>query len=167
MTERTALDRPQKRYSTFIGFMLSTLFNVLRLSIIAWFFLFIGLGWRMMHSGVEVTSTAIIFLLSKTSMVIENRLIVFMLSLPLWMSVVFVMIVDGLVQRDICKFQGARESTFLFHRLCLLTRHVFYGFFLLLMSLPWQIPLHVAILMMLLIVCGLLRLMIKHYKKYI
>jgi len=167
MTDQTSLNRSPKRYSTFIGLILSTLFNLLCLSIVAWFFLFIWFGAKTIHAGVEITATSIFSLFLKTSTVIEGRLIIFTLSLPLWATILFVMIVDGLVQRDIRKFQAARESTFLFHRLCLLTRHLFYGFFFLFMSLPWQVQSQTFILIMLLIVSGLLMLMIKHYKKYV
>jgi integrating conjugative element membrane protein (TIGR03747 family) len=150
-----------------MGLILSTFLNVLSLSLIAWFFLFLWFGLRMIHSGAEITVTTLFSLFVKTSAVIEERLIIFIVSLPLWATVLFVMIVDGLVQRDIRKFQAARESTFLFHRLGLLIRHVFYGFFLLYMSLPWQVQSKTFILIMLLTVSVLMMLMVKHYKKYV
>ncbi len=166
-TEQTSFNRPQKRYSTFIGLIVRTLVNLFLLSIIAWIFLFIGLGVRMIHSGIAVTATTLFSLFLKTSDVIADRLSIFISSLPLGGTVLFVMMVDGLVQRDIRKFQAARESTFLFHRLSLLTRHLFYGLFLIYMSLPWQVQSHTFILIMIVMVSGLLMLLIKHYKKYV
>ena len=48
----------------------------------------------------------------------------------------FVLIVDGLGQRDIRKFQGARESAFIFHRIKPLTATLFYAAFLAYSSAP-------------------------------
>jgi integrating conjugative element membrane protein (TIGR03747 family) len=99
--------------------------------------------------------------------VISIRLFIFILSFPLWLSVLFVMIVDGLVQRDIRKFQAARESTFLFHRLKLLTENLFYSFFLIYMSMPIAIQPEALLLPTVIIVSVLFKLSIKYYKKYV
>lgn len=56
-------------------------------------------------------------LLSGCSAVIAMRLWVLMTALPLFLLSLSMGLVDGLVQRDIRKFQGARESTLLFHRI--------------------------------------------------
>lgn len=105
--------------------------------------------------------------LIETAEIVIDRLFIFILSLPLWGSLLFVMTVDGLVQRDIRKFQAARESTFLFHWLKLLTSKLFYSFFLVYMSIPWVIQPQTLLLPMALIVSVLVMLSIKNYKKYV
>jgi len=45
-----------------------------------------------------------------------SRVRLFLESLPLMGLIIGIFLIDGLVQRDIRKFQCARESTYLFHR---------------------------------------------------
>jgi len=45
-----------------------------------------------------------------------SKIRIFLESLPLISLIVGIFLIDGLVQRDIRKFQCARESTYLFHR---------------------------------------------------
>jgi integrating conjugative element membrane protein (TIGR03747 family) len=54
-------------------------------------------------------------LLSGALAVILKRFWVFVTALPLFFLSLMIGLVDGLVQRDIRKFQGARESSLLFH----------------------------------------------------
>ncbi len=110
---------------------------------------------------------AVIMIMIETIKIIAIRLYIFILSFPLWFSVLFIMIVDGLAQRDIRKFQAARESTFLFHRLKLLTENLFYSFFLIYMSMPIAIHPEAFLLPMVIVVSVLFMLSIKYYKKYV
>jgi integrating conjugative element membrane protein (TIGR03747 family) len=55
--------------------------------------------------------------LIKAALIIGTRVFIFFLSLPLFLLFVGLGLVDGLVQRDVRKFQAARESTYLFHRI--------------------------------------------------
>ncbi len=50
----------------------------------------------------------------------------FLNSLPLMALIISIFLIDGLVQRDIRKFQFARESTYLFHRSKLYLSFCFY-----------------------------------------
>lgn len=61
--------------------------------------------------------TQVIPLLTGIMAVIVKRLWIFITALPLLMISLGLGLVDGLVQRDIRKFQGARETTLLFHRI--------------------------------------------------
>ncbi len=110
---------------------------------------------------------AIVMIIIKTIQVILIRLFIFILSFSLWLSWLFVMIVDGLVQHEIRKYQAARESTFLFHRLKLLTENLFYSFFLIYMSIPMTIQPELILLPMVIMVSMLIMLSIKYYKKYV
>ena len=99
--------------------------------------------------------------------IIWNRLILFMLNIPLLLSIVFVMTVDGLVQRDIRKYQGARESAFFFHRIKPLAGKICGLIYLFYMAIPFDFYPNILLLTMV-IVCGWFTLLsIKNYKKYI
>ncbi len=56
-------------------------------------------------------------LLSGIAAVILSRLWILLTALPLFLFTLSLGLVDGLVQREIRKHQGARESTLLFHRI--------------------------------------------------
>jgi len=75
-------------------------------------------GWKDKEAGIWYR---IFYPLTQVflgcAIVIGMRLFIFLLSLPLFILWVVLGIVDGLVQRDIRKFQGARESTYFFHRI--------------------------------------------------
>ena len=61
--------------------------------------------------------TQILPLLTGIVAVVVKRLWIFITALPLLALSMGVGLIDGLVQRDIRKFQGARETTLLFHRI--------------------------------------------------
>lgn len=63
----------------------------------------------------SVMKNQILPLLSGALAVILKRFWVFITALPLFLMSLMIGLVDGLVQRDIRKFQGARESSLLFH----------------------------------------------------
>lgn len=63
----------------------------------------------------EEMNSILVFLLTISEIVVI-RLLIFILMLPVILLIVFVCLIDGLVKRDIRKFQGARESTLLFHK---------------------------------------------------
>lgn len=65
----------------------------------------------------SVVKNQILPLLSGTLAVIVKRFWVFIMALPLFLLSLILGFVDGLVQRDIRKFKGARESTLLFHKI--------------------------------------------------
>ena len=68
---------------------------------------------------------------------IYYRVVIYFKMLPLFMLALTVGFIDGLVQRDIRKFQGARESTFFFHRILLLFKFTFFTPLLIYFSLPF------------------------------
>lgn len=69
---------------------------------------------EFMHS-CSFMKNQLIPLLSGTLAVILKRFWVLVTALPLLLLGLMIGLVDGLVQRDIRKFQGARESSLLFH----------------------------------------------------
>ncbi len=71
--------------------------------------------------------------------IILTRVFMFLLALPLFLLCLGLGLVDGLVQRDIRKFQGARESTLLFHELKRGSSFWFFVPLLMYLVLPWPV----------------------------
>ncbi len=121
------------------------------------------------HHKFILTNISIIWLLliEKTTTVIIIRLFTFIMSLPLLVSVIFIGVVDGLGQRDIRKFEGARESAFFFHRIKPMISKIFYLLFLMYLCLPFSFH-SLGILMPMIVLLSLtIMLTLKSYKKYL
>lgn len=96
-----------------------------------------------------------------------SRLIILVLALPLLFLLLLVFATDGLVQRDIRKFQGARESTFLFHRSQYLLRFCIYAPLFIYLCVPIAVT-PVLFIMTQGILMGLVvMLSATYYKKYV
>jgi hypothetical protein len=88
----------------------------------------------MQYIGCNITAILIgVFEISLT------RFYVFIAFMPFMTAILFVLVIDGLVQRDKRKFQGARESTFLFHLLKPMARFSFFILFFLYMVIPLNV----------------------------
>lgn len=75
---------------------------------------------RVQSTWVRVWNTIvkpIIAVFYGVTIIILTRWLIFLCVLPLLMVFIVFGVVDGLVQRDIRKFQGARESAYFFHRI--------------------------------------------------
>ena len=109
----------------------------------------------------------LIGMLSATSQIILSRIFIITLYVPLFLIMMFIMIVDGLGQRDIRKFSGARESSYLFHQFKRLPEILIYSVLFVYLSLP--LPLNPEFLLMAIgLVCGVLVMYtVKGYKKYV
>lgn len=121
------------------------------------------------HCKFVLTKVSMIWLLliEKSIIIITIRLFTFMMSLPLLVSAIFIGIVDGLGQRDIRKFEGARESTFFFHRIKPMISKIFYLLFLIYLCLPFSFhPLVILVPMMVLLSLTIM-LTLRSYKKYL
>jgi hypothetical protein len=99
--------------------------------------------------------------------IVLMRICLFIAFLPFMSVILFILIVDGLVQRDKRKFQGARESTFLFHRLKQMIQHSFLSLFLLYMIIPLNVSPEVCLLPMMILSGLFMMLSIKSFKKYL
>jgi energy-coupling factor transporter transmembrane protein EcfT len=78
-----------------------------------------------------------------------------------------VLMIDGLALRDKRKFQGARESTFLFHRLKPLAKLSFFSLFIIYMVMPYGISPSVFLIPMVALSSLFTMLSIKSFKKYL
>jgi integrating conjugative element membrane protein (TIGR03747 family) len=93
-----------------------------------------GIQNRAMEAGRQF-----LFILKSTTLIVFMRLKVFLSALPLLGIAIILGFIDGLAQRDIRKFRGARESTFLFHRSKYTLPFMFFIPLLIYLALPWSI----------------------------
>lgn len=96
-----------------------------------------------------------------------TRLFIFILALPLFILMLLVFITDGLVKRDIRKFQGARESTLIFHRIKGLSAFCFFVPFFIYLALPMAISPVFILLPQILLFSSVTALSITYFKKYL
>lgn len=75
-----------------------------------------GRDFRYYVSQVYVRTEDYLIVAAFTTLTFIVRLLVLVLTLPLFLLAAFVGLVDGLVRRDIRKFGAGRESGFVYHR---------------------------------------------------
>jgi hypothetical protein len=86
---------------------------------------------------------------------------------PFMIVFLCVLMIDGLVLRDKRKFQGARESTFIFHRLKPLAKISFFSLFFIYMVIPYSVLPGVFLVPMVMLSSLFTMLAIKSFKKYL
>jgi integrating conjugative element membrane protein (TIGR03747 family) len=101
------------------------------------------------------------------AVIILIRLCLFVAFIPFMFVIIFVLIIDGLAQRDKRKFQGARESTFLFHRLKPLAKLSFFFLFFIYMVFPYMVMPELFLMPMVILSSLFMMLTIKSFKKYL
>jgi hypothetical protein len=99
--------------------------------------------------------------------VILNRCCLFIAFIPFMVVILCVLIIDGLVLRDKRKFQGARESAFLFHRIKPLAKLSFFSLFFIYMVTPYNIAPSLFLVPMVILSSLFVMLSIKSFKKYL
>lgn len=97
------------------GILLTLLGVLFRLSLIIISSTLLLMIWRLIESALANQLNIIDEIISVINLE-TVRIKIFCNALPLMTLIVVIFLVDGLVQRDIRKFQFARESTYLFHR---------------------------------------------------
>ncbi len=123
------------------------------------------LAWIIHWNSKFLQSAADLFLAITEIQLL--RFLIFILALPLFILVLLIFIIDGLVKRDIRKFQGARESALVFHRLKGFTGFCFFAPFFIYLSIPIAInPLFIFIPQMLLW-GSTMALSLTYFKKYL
>lgn len=118
----------------------------------------------LVDSPLNDRITAIIF---ESTQIIIMRLNAFILMIPSFMLINFIFVIDGLVQRDIRKFKGARESTFFFHRVKSFLKICFFTLFFVYMAVPIAILPEIILIPMMLLTSYFTLLSITNYKKYL
>jgi hypothetical protein len=96
-----------------------------------------------------------------------TRFMVFIEFIPFMIAIFFIFIIDGLVQRDKRKYEGARESTLLFHRLKPLAKISLLTIYFIYMLLPYAIPPMFYLISMTVTSSLFTMLAIKNFKKYL
>jgi hypothetical protein len=99
--------------------------------------------------------------------ILVKRVSIFIAFIPFIVLVLSLMIIDGLVQRDIRKFKGERESTLYFHRLKPMATFSFYFIYFIYVCFPYPYSPVVFLLPMVVLTSMLIMLTIKHFKKYV
>jgi integrating conjugative element membrane protein (TIGR03747 family) len=109
----------------------------------------------------------IVHVLLDTLAIVSFRLLICLMAIPFIVAFIILSCVDGLVQRDIRKHQGARESTFFFHKVKeLLSKSVFI-ILLIYLAFPYMIPPIVMLIPLSIVISLILSLSLKNYKKYV
>ncbi|MEO8402579.1 MAG: DUF4400 domain-containing protein [Gammaproteobacteria bacterium] len=115
------------------------------------------------HSLSEI----IINILLGSIEIVVARVSLFGLMVPFFICVLFVLSVDGLVLRDKRKFQGARESTFFFHRIKPMAGKLFYLGFLLYLCVPLNFAPLLILVPIIFVMGWFTNLSLKNFKKYV
>lgn len=147
-----------KSYTTLFSSIFFILLNLILLTIFAWFLLIV---WFMFNGQLSFVELLIV-----TTKLIFIRLKLFLIKTPFILLILIACSIDGLVCRDIRKFQCARESAFLFHRLKPFVILTFYFIFFCYMFLPIQC--HAECFFLMACCSGIfIKLSIEHFKKYV
>lgn len=101
------------------------------------------------------------------SEIVTARLFIYILTMPLFGLIFMVFMTDGLVKRDIRKFQGARESTFTFHRLKLVMGFLFFIPMVIYLSFPFAINPILFLIIQGVFLGVVAQLSITYFKKYV
>lgn len=148
-----------KNQFSIVASSIYVLFNLIFLTLFAWIILTVYLLF-LSHKA------ALRSIIAQSTQFIIMRIDLFLHSAPLLCTVWFVCIVDGLVKRDIRKFQGARESSFLFHRYKLAASFSFYSLYFINM-VSFAVPSHYMLLVQACLTGFFLKLSIQQFKKYV
>lgn len=123
--------------------------------------------WMM---NLKIEETKYYFLLNIFEGVIEivfTRILILALHLLFYFLMSLIAFTDGLVQRAIRKYRGARESTFKFHRAKHLLGWVTWMPYLFILSWPVEFPMLSVLCLHACLIAMVLWYMVMHFKKYI
>lgn len=101
------------------------------------------------------------------TLVFTIRLSVLVLSLPLFLLVTIVAFIDGLSQRDLRRWTNGRESGLRYHYMKSMITPVFFGIWILYLSIPVSIHPNYIILPMALAYGFIIREAVSWFKKYL
>lgn len=136
-------------------------------------------GINTLFSAVDQLNNTIYFFLDKyidkntievfinSVKIIWVRIVLFIHFIPFMTVILSISVIDGLVLRDKRKFQCARESTFLFHRLKPLASLSFFTLFFVYMVFPYCVPFSTFLIPMTILSSIFTAGAIKNFKKYL
>jgi hypothetical protein len=108
-----------------------------------------------LYKGVGLVSACILL-----------RTLTYLQFQPFMLAILGIAFIDGIVIREIRKYQVSRERTFIFHRSKALLGRVYFLILLLYLSLPYPIPPVGYWLLSTVIIGFLMQITIRSYKKY-
>ena len=131
---------------------------------------FIGhrFAWLAWLSSIKINFLGQAFeLLIAVTEIIVTRFYIFLLAMPLFVLFLIIFMTDGLVAREIRKFQGARESTLIFHRAKLCMSFSFFMPLFIFLSLPVFISPILFLVTQSLMLSVSAHFAVKFFKKYL
>lgn len=153
----------KKRHATMIGTLGFLLFDLIWISLLAWILLEILFIYKAIHNH----NTNLVKIFIDVSQLSLARIRIFIKFIPFLLVILSIFIIDGLVLRDKRKFQGARESTFIFHRIKPLAKFSFILLYFIYMVLPYPVMPSLFLLPMALLTGLFATLTIRSFKKYL
>lgn len=123
-------------------------------------------GLIVLKPPFNVWNDWFLFLVTITEIVL-TRVVIVIMSSPLYLMLMILAVIDGWVQRAIRKYRGARESTFKFHRTKHLLGWMIFIPYLCFLSCPIELPMSFALCLHASLIAMVLWYMVMHFKKYI
>ncbi|WP_219495311.1 TIGR03747 family integrating conjugative element membrane protein [Proteus terrae] len=99
--------------------------------------------------------------------IVMMRVTILMLSIPLFILVIMVSIVDGLVRRDLRRYGAAYESSFLYHHAKRIIKPAIYIPCVLYLSLPFAVYPNLLLLPSILLIGFAISVTVGSFKKYL
>jgi integrating conjugative element membrane protein (TIGR03747 family) len=96
-----------------------------------------------------------------------SKIRLFLESLPLMGLIIGIFLIDGLAQRDIRKFQCARESTYLFHRPKPILSFCFYIPMFVYFATPTLFNSEIFFIVIAIVLGLIIHVSVKNFKKYL
>ncbi len=117
---------------------------------------------KLIHGSIKVGITFLLI----TQFVVE-RCQVFAVGLSVIIAFALLGLVDGLVKRDLRKFNNARESTLFFHRSKHLLSTVFFTGYFLFIAVPLELNLTFCLILMAIITSCIAQVSVHQFKKHL
>lgn len=118
-------------------------------------------------SLVYVSSEAYLIAAAFTTLTFGVRLLILVLTLPLFVLAAFVGFVDGLVRRDVRRFGAGRESGFLYHRAKAALFPLAVAPWVVYLAVPWSVHPTLVLFPGAVLLGFVLSLTVSSFKKYL
>lgn len=123
--------------------------------------------WMMNLKIGETKYYSLLTLFERVTEIILIRAFIIGWNLPFYFLMSLIAFTDGLVQRAIRKYRGARESTFKFHRAKHVLGWITWMPYLFILSWPVEFPMSSVLCLHACLIAMVLWYMVMHFKKYI
>ncbi|QRI92950.1 TIGR03747 family integrating conjugative element membrane protein [Delftia lacustris] len=124
-------------------------------------------NFRYYLSLVYVWAEAYLIAAAFTTLTFAVRLLILVLTLPLFVLAAFVGFVDGLVRRDVRRFGAGRESGFLYHRAKATLLPLAVAPWVVYLAMPWSVHPTLVLLPGAVLLGVVLSITVSSFKKYL